>query len=443
MDYPEAVRYIFGFTNYELTPLHASPASAFQLARLRSLLDRLGNPQLSARTVHITGSKGKGSTARMIAALIEAASPGHVGLFTSPHLHTARERIAIDGAPISEREFAQLATELRSHAETENAGHPDDPLTTFELLTALAFLAFRERACDWQVIEVGLGGTLDATNVLDRKSLCVFTPISLEHTAILGPTTAAIATDKAGILRRGVRAVLGLQDSSAGGVLRRACEQLDVQYACVATACSWSGSVQTLDGQDCIVQTPRSRYSFHLPLLGRHQLENAATALLATENLAADGLRLGPPEAAAALASVSWPGRLEVLSRTPLVLVDGAHNAASAQRLAETLTELCAHRPLTVVIGTLADKDLAGMVAALAPLAVRVIAAAPDQPRARAAADVAASFRAAGVETTEATGVAAGLRAALDSANADDAICVTGSLYTVAEARAALLDVDA
>ena len=441
MDYSEAVDYIFGFTNYELTPLRASPASAFQLARLRSLLKRLGDPQASARTVHITGSKGKGSTARMIAALIESGSTGPVGLFTSPHLHTPRERIAIDGAPISEPEFAHLATELRRHAETENANHADDPLTTFELLTALAFLVFRERGCDWQVVEVGLGGTLDATNVLDRKALCVFTPISLEHTAILGSTTAAIATDKAGILRRGCRAAIGLQDFSAGQVLSRACDELGVPFEYVSETCSWTGSAQTLDGQNCSVRTPRTHYSFHLPLLGRHQLENAATALLAAENLAAGGVRFGQSEASRALGSVSWSGRLEVLSRTPLVLADGAHNAASAQRLAEALSELCLNRPLTLIVGTLADKDLPGMVEALAPLAARVIAVEPEHPRARCATDIMSAFRDSGLPARTAENAGTAMRAALSEAGNDGAICVTGSLYTVAEARAVLLDV--
>jgi dihydrofolate synthase/folylpolyglutamate synthase len=441
MDYPQAVDFIFGFTNYEFTPLQASPAGAFQLARLRSLLDCLGNPQLPARSVHITGSKGKGSTARMIAALIECGSHGPIGLYTSPHLHTPCERIAIDGVPIAEQEFARLATELRRQVETEHADQQDGPPTTFELLTALAFMAFREHACKWQVVEVGLGGTLDATNVLDRKSLCVFTPISLEHTAILGPTTAAIATDKAGILRRGSRAVIGLQDASAGEVLHRACERLDVPFECAGAACSWSVSSAGLDGQDCTVQTPRSQYNFHLPLLGRYQVENAATALLAVENLAGEGVRLEQPEAAKALGMICWPGRLEVLSRTPLVLVDGAHNAASAQRLAEALAELSEGRPLTLIIGTLADKDLAGMVETLAPLATRVIAVAPDHPRARPAADLQAAFSIAGSQTRGGSGVAAALRAAMDEAGSDGAICVTGSLYTVAEARAALLDV--
>jgi dihydrofolate synthase/folylpolyglutamate synthase len=489
MTYDEAVAYVFGFANYEFTPLSSATAAALDLARLRSLLARLGDPQRSARTVHITGSKGKGSTAAMISALLRR-SGARVGLYTSPHLHSPCERIAVDGEPVSESEFAALVTDLRPHVEAENAARGDQ-LTTFELLTAMAFFAFRERRCDWQVVEVGLGGRLDATNVLDEKDLCIFTPISLEHTAILGPTTAAIAADKAGILRSGTRAVMAPQDEQAAAVLCRACADMNAQLASIAGECAWSSTARGLDGQDAAVRTPEAEYRFFLPLLGGHQVENAATALRGIELLSGAGAQLTPTEAAEALATVRWPGRLEVLSRDPLVLADGAHNAASALRLAEALREVLpdvasppaplqqsrtgetheasslspagegwgegeaqdwrnsqepptAGRPhgrLVLVLGTLTDKDLAGMVAALAPVTSEVTAVQPDMPRARPAEEVAAAFAAAGVPAGTGASVAAGLRAAINRAGPHGAVCVAGSLYTVAEARAELLGV--
>ncbi|MGI8550079.1 MAG: bifunctional folylpolyglutamate synthase/dihydrofolate synthase [Dehalococcoidia bacterium] len=438
MKFQDAVRFIFGFTNYEFTPLSAATAAALDLERLRALLDRLGNPQKGRRSVHLTGSKGKGSTGRMLAALLSQGG-ARTGLYTSPHLHSPRERIMIDGEPISEAELTRLVTELQPHVETENRQRPGAELTTFELLTALGFLAFREHACDWQVVEVGLGGRLDATNVLDDKALCIFTPISLEHTAILGSTTAAIAGDKAGILRAGCRTVLAPQDAEAERVLREACAALGVPVASTAAMCTWQSDGLSLDGQQCEVKTPRGYYRFTLPLLGRYQVENAATAILGMENLISEGIELDPAQVAEALAGVRWPGRLELLSRAPLVFVDGAHNAASAARLAEALVDLCCDRLLWLVVGTLADKDLAGIVAALAPLAQGVIAVQPAHPRARPASEIVRAFQEAGVPAREAKSVSQAVETAKRKAGADGAVCATGSLYVVAEARAHLL----
>ena len=467
MEYEEAVRFIFGFTNYEFTPLASAPASALQLERIRALLARLGDPQRGRGSAHITGSKGKGSTASMIAALLRQAG-ARTGLYTSPHLHSPRERVMIDGQPIARDEFARLTELLLPQVEAENRLRPDAGLTTFELLTALAFLAFRESGCTWQVMEVGMGGRLDATNVLDEKALCVFTPISLEHTAILGSTTAAIAADKAGILRPGCRAVLAPQDPEPEAVLRRACDALGVPVESVRDACTWKREPDGLDGQHCQIQTPRGCYRFWLPLLGGYQVENAATALLGVENLAASRVCLSADEVAQAFATVRWPGRMEVLSREPLVIADGAHNAASAARLAQSLGDLCAGRRLILVAGTLDDKDLAGMATALAPIAADVIAVRADHPRAMPVERIVQAFQVAGAparahvgavltpnpspnnrggETSRAPtkgqgdghGVAAGLEEALRAAGPDGAVCVLGSLYVVAEARAALL----
>jgi dihydrofolate synthase/folylpolyglutamate synthase len=451
MDYAEAKAWVFGFTDYEFVPLQTAPDAALDLTRLRSLLARLGDPQRHARTIHIAGSKGKGSTASMVAALLKA-SGARVGLYTSPHLHSPCERIAMNGSQVDEAEFAALATEIRPVVEAENAAQAGSPLTTFELLTALTFVAFRESRCDWQVIEAGLGGRLDATNVLDEKALCIFTPISLEHTAILGPTTAIIAADKAGILRRGCRAVLAPQDGEAETVLRGACADLVVPCQSVSAACAWAATPRGLEGQDCTVTTTLAEYRFFLPLLGRHQVENASTALLGLECLCDAGVSLSPDHAAEALGTVRWPGRLEVLSREPLVLVDGAHNGASARRLAEALSDLMhatagamnrtpttGIRALTIVLGTLADKDLPGIVAALAPVARRAIAVAPDHPRARPPSAIAEAFGVAGIPARTADTVAAGLREAIETARPNEAICVAGSLYVAAEARAEML----
>ena len=235
MEFADAAAWILNHTNHEVVALSGAPAQRLELRPLRALLARLGEPQRGRGGVHLTGSNGKGSTASMIAAMLQGAG-ARVGLYTSPHLHTMRERIRIDGEPIAPDDFAALTVELMPHAAATEA--ETGKLTVFEILTALGFMAFRAANCDWQVIEVGLGGTLDATNVLDEKQVCVFTPIDLEHTAILGNTVAQIASDKAGILRPGVRAVMSLQREPAADALRAAAARLGVTLHEVAQECA-------------------------------------------------------------------------------------------------------------------------------------------------------------------------------------------------------------
>ncbi|MGE3596142.1 MAG: folylpolyglutamate synthase/dihydrofolate synthase family protein, partial [Dehalococcoidia bacterium] len=332
MTYLEALRWLYSFTDYEMTPLSAASAAKLELAPLRDLLARLGDPQRGRHSVHITGSKGKGSTAAMIEAILRAAGE-RTGLFTSPHLHHETERYRIDGEPIAQDALVRLVEQIEPHVAAVFAG--GGRLTTFDLRTALGFLAFRDAGVTWQVIEVGLGGRLDSTNVLDEKNLCVFTPVSLEHTEVLGNTVAEIATDKSGILRRGTRAVMAPQRESAADIFRARCAELDVSLEEVATACALSIERSDTDNQTFRLQTPRTRYHLTIPLLGRHQVENAATAVLGVENL--PGVEAGPDVVRSALAEVRWPGRLEIVKRRPLVVLDGAHNIDSAKRLVQAL----------------------------------------------------------------------------------------------------------
>lgn len=436
--YADALRFLHRFDNYEFTPLSRASAATLDLRRMRGLLARLGDPHTGRRTVHITGSKGKGSTAAMIAAMLRGA--GHsVGLYTSPHLHRETERTQIDGRPLSEEEFVRLMDELIPAVGLANASGEFGQLTAFELRTALAFLAFRRHALDWQVVEVGLGGRLDATNVLDEKDACVFTPVSLEHTQILGNTVAEIARDKAGILRRGTRAVMGLQRESAAEVLRAACAALDVPLTEAAQACQMAPGRVSEDGQEMRLRTPRSEYRITLPLLGRHQLENAATAVLSVEQLA--GVVAPPEVVRTALAEVRWPGRLEVLKRRPLLVVDGAHNADSARRLAQALRAHFSFRRLFLVVGLNQDKDIAAFARELAPLQPEVVATRAQLARAAAPTDVAAAFAALDLAVRQSPDVAAAVESTLEEAGPADLICVTGSLYVVAEARAWVLGV--
>lgn len=440
ISYREALRYLYSFANYEFTPLDQATAAQLDLRRMRALLARLGDPHRGRHTVHLTGSKGKGSTAAMIAAILRQAGY-RTGLYTSPHLHHETERVRVDGEPIPEQEFVRLLEEMRPAVEAVNAASEYGRLTTFELRTVLAFLWFREQGVEWQVVEVGLGGRLDATNVLDEKDLCVFTPVSLEHTQILGNTVAQIARDKSGILRPGTRAVMGLQRESAAEVFRAACAALGVPLEEVAAACRLAPGRADLDGQEARLRTPRAEYRLRLPLLGRHQLENAATAVLAVENLREAGVQVDPGTVQAALAEVRWPGRLEVVKRRPLVILDGAHNADSARRLVEALRACFSYRRLIVIAGLNADKDIVGFAREFAPLEPEVIATRAALRRAAPAAQVAAAFQAAGIPVRQAPTVAQAVDDALLEAGVGDLICVTGSLYVVAEARAWVLGV--
>jgi dihydrofolate synthase / folylpolyglutamate synthase len=438
--YADALRYLYSFANYEFTPLDRASAATLDLRRMRALLERLGNPHTGRRTVHITGSKGKGSTAAMIAAILQGQ--GYVtGFYTSPHLHRETERIRVDGEPIEEDALVRLIDEMRPVVEELNAAGAHGRLTTFELRTAVASLYFRERGVQWQVVEVGLGGRLDATNVLDEKDLCVFTPISLEHTRILGDTVAKIATDKAGILREGVRAVMGLQRESAADVIRARCADLGAQLEEVAQTCKMSPGRADLDGQELRLRTPREEYRFTIPLLGRHQLENAATAVLAVENLRDAGVEVTPQGVKAALSEVKWPGRLEVIKRKPLVVLDGAHNGDSARRLVQALTGVFSFRRLILIAGLNGDKDLDAFAREFASLEPDVIATRAHLPRAAAPEAVARAFTEQGMPVRTAPDVAAAVDDALAEVGPNDLICVTGSLYVVAEARAWVLGI--
>ena len=438
MDFVEAAAWILARTNHETVALDGAPAARLELRPLRALLARLGDPQRGRGGVHLTGSNGKGSTAAMIAALLRGAG-AHVGLFTSPHLHSIRERIQIDGQPLDEATFAALTDEIRPQAEVVE--REVGPLTVFELLTALGFLAFRAAGCDWQVIEVGLGGTLDATNALDEKQVCVFTPIDLEHTAILGNTVAQIATDKAGILRPGVRAVMGLQREPAADALRAACERLNAPLAEVAKLCALRRERASLDGQELKIRTPRETYTLTLPLLGRFQAENATTALLAVEQLAETEPRMEvtPQSAAAALRDVRWPGRVEVLRRTPLVVVDGAHTPDAVRQLVRVVQEELKPRAVRLIFGASRDKNLVALARNFALLQPDVIAVAATHPRAVPPTEIVAAFQALDLPARVAPSVAEGVDAALAEATSGDLVLAAGSLFVVAEARAAVL----
>lgn len=442
MDYRQAIDYLASFADWERTPAQAFAPVNFDLRRVHSLLARLGDPHHGRRTVHIAGSKGKGSIAAMAAAILTAApTVGGCGLYTSPHLHSFCERIAVDGEPIAQTDFARLTRAIAPAVAAENADGRFGRLTTFELLTALAFLYFRERGVRWQVLEVGMGGRLDATSVVEEKDVAAIGPISLEHTAILGDTVEEIAAEKAAIIRPGCTVVMAPQPfPEAAAVIRRRAAEVGAPLVDVAESYSWQRLAWDLSGQSLRLDGPRGRREVWLPLLGAHQLENAATAIATIDVLVDSGARLPERATAAGLRQVCWPGRLEVLGEQPLVVADGAHNGDSARRLREALREYFHFRRSILVTGVSEDKTVDDMARELAPLAPLVIVTRSRHPRAGDPAAVAAAYAAAGAVTETAPSVARGLERALAVAAPEDLVCVVGSLFVVAEAREHILD---
>jgi len=389
--------------------------------------------------VLVAGTKGKGSTAAMLAAILQAAG-ARVGRYTQPHLVSYRERVWVDGAFVEADAVVRLSAEVRPLVEAAARERPDlGPYTTFEVGTVLALQHFARRGVEVAVVEVGVGGTHDATNVLDPVA-SVIAPISADHLDTLGPTLADVARAKAGILRSGRPAAIGPQVPAVAAVLAAAVQALDVSVQWIGQEWTWVACGDPAASAAFTIAGPERTYpNLHLPLLGRHQRDNAALAVAAAHALPTLGRGLTDQAVARGLASVVWPGRIQLLSGSPPLIVDGAHNAASAQRLAETVAECFPGRPLTLVVGCTRDKDLPAMMAPLARQAARVVATHADHLRAAPSDLVAAAARTAAAAAVERTAdVATALRRAAAQTPADGLIVVAGSLFVAGEALAVL-----
>jgi dihydrofolate synthase/folylpolyglutamate synthase len=402
---------------------------------MEELLTRLGKPHLGAKTVHIAGTKGKGSTAAMIASALVAAGY-KTGLYISPHLSDLRERIRVDGELISEAELAALVDRLKPEVEAVNRRAAYGQLTTFELLTALGFLYFALKAVAFQVVEAGMGGRLDATNVVTPE-VSVITAISLDHTEVLGGSLAEVAAEKGGIIKAGAQVVSAPQADAATRVIGEMCRKRGSRLVIAGSDVTFNGAGIAAERQLLEVKGRLGSYRISLPLLGRYQLENAATAVAALEALAERGFNISRDNITAGLEGVSWPGRFQVVGRDPVILVDGAHNPAAARELGLSIRQYLgggAVNQSILVFGTSIDKDLPGIVSALAPLFDTVIATRSRHPRALVAAPIVAEFGRHGITARVVDTVSEALSLALADAGERDFICVTGSLFIVGEA---------
>jgi dihydrofolate synthase/folylpolyglutamate synthase len=396
--YQQALDYLYSFIDYE-TMHQPRQAAHYDLRRMEELLDRLGNPHLKARTVHIAGTKGKGSTAAMIASALTAAGYA-TGLYTSPHLTDIRERFRINGRLITRAELVDLVQKLKPEVTAVNHRAAYGQLTTFELLTTLAFCHFAGKGVDFQVVEAGLGGRLDATNVVSPE-VGVITSISLDHTEVLGNSLAVVAAEKAGIIKPGVTVVSAPQPPAAARVIEETCLKQGADLIRVDTEVSWRRLGLDEGGQ-----------------------------LLEIKEAVAKGL-----------GSVNWPGRFQIIRRRPTIVLDGAHNPAAAAGLLESLRDYFSRQSVgqaILVFGTSVDKDLAGIASALSPYFSRVIVTRSQHPRAMAAAPAEAEFGRYGLKVEAADDVAEALKRALAVAGEEDIICVTGSLFVAGEAIEAL-----
>lgn len=446
MDYANAVDYILSFADFERSASRRVP-EAFALDRIHSLMERLDQPQDGTAeqprlTVHVAGSKGKGSTAAMIESVLRAG--GHrTGFFSSPHIHDFTERIRLDGEPLAKQRFADLVDQLRPTIDAEIREKPGR-LSTFEILTTMAFSVFREEGVDAQVIEVGLGGRLDCTNVIREKAVAVVTALSKEHVHVLGDDIRKIAWEKAGIVHAATESVvLGPQRSpEAAATVREHAADVPAPLVEVTERYAWEPAGRESAGQWFRLRRLRPspgepEETLHLlPLLGLHQIENAATAIAAVDALRQQGLSLADGALHTGLATVDWPGRMETIAEDPQVVIDGAHNEESLSRVLDSLPHYFDYERLVAVVGTLGDKDLGGMAARLAQDAAAVVVTAADHPRSRPAEDAAQEFTSRIPEIVVEPRVATAVETARSLAGPNDLVCVLGSLFVAAEARA-------
>ena len=426
MNYREALEYLLRFADYERLP---RSSIVWDLRRIERLLKRLGNPQFDARTVHVTGTKGKGSVSAMVASVLTRAGY-RTGFYSSPHLLSFTERIQVNGRNISETDWAKLTEAIKPYVEAENAIGDLGELTTFEIMTAMAFLHFRNEKVDYQVAEVGLGGRIDATNVV-RPQVCVITSISYEHTDVLGNTMTEIAGEKAGIIKPGSVVVSAPQFAEALTVIERVCQEKDVRLIKVGEAVTWESGAFSEAGQSFHMKGLSGEYDLKIPLLGEVQVENAAVAVAVAEAL--EDEKVTPESIAVGLLEVKWPGRLQILQRRPWLVVDGAHNAYSLKRLGEALRQYFKYDKLTLVLGFGGDKDISGMADEAVKIADEIVLVASRHPRSVKAPDLVEEFRKRGAEPRVAENVAVAVKSALGEAGPNDLICAAGSVFVIAE----------
>ncbi len=434
--YEKAIEYLFARTDYEKEEVLRYNITTFSLERMEKLLSYLGNPHLKIQTVHIAGTKGKGSTATMLARMLEANNY-KVGLYTSPHVLYLHERITINGEMITDDEMLDLINRVYEPVEKLSK---TDPPTFFEIFTAIAFMYFVDNTVDIAVIETGLGGRLDSTNVIHPKIVGI-TSLSIDHIAQLGNTLGKIAMEKAGVLKRGVPAFTVQQDPEAMNVLKAQALAVKTDLIVTGSDIDFSHRFETSREHGphtriCLT-TPTSKFEhLRVPLHGKHQAINCGLALAMLDKLRTLGYNIDNEKAADGLSKVSLPGRMEMICHDPRIMIDAAHNAASIRALIHAIGQNIPYDSMIVIFGCNSDKDIVGMLKELQFGADKVIFTRSNSPKAVSPSELAEMY-------TEICGkmcqYEASLGQALQTANSavsrEDLICITGSFYLIGQAK--------
>jgi len=431
--YQATLDYLYTFVDFSLTKQLSFSPDKFNLDRMRKLLELMGNPQEAYRVIHVAGTKGKGSTCALIASALRACGL-RTGLYTSPHLIDYAERIQVDGQPIQHERLIKMVEDLKPFL----AQVPE--ITTFEITTALAFEYFRQEQVDYAVVEVGLGGRLDATNVV-KPMVSVITSISYDHQAILGNTLAEIAGEKAGIIKPGCPVVSSKQQPEALEVIQRIARENQSQLSISGIAASAKGLRYDISGQEFEIQSysgdgaAGTGERFFIPLLGDHQLDNAATAYLALRILAARDERISADGIKDGFSQVEWPCRFEVLSREPWVILDSAHNRDSAMKLRQTVEKYLPGKKVVLLFGASEDKDITGMLEELRPVTRLVAATQSVHPRAKKAEEIVQLALGLQIEAVPVLPLEKGLDFAQAQLQKDEVCLATGSIFIAAAVK--------
>lgn len=419
MNYEEALAYI-----HNVAWMGKKPG----LHRMTELLEKMGNPQKELKFIHVAGTNGKGSTCAMMVSVLKEAGY-KTGMFTSPYIHVFNERIQINGQMISNENLIEIVEFVKSFVD-ETIENP----TVFELITLIGMEYFRRQRCDIVVLEAGIGGLLDSTNIIDTPEAAVITSIGFDHTGMLGTTIAEIAEQKAGIIKENTDVIFWNRDENARKAVESACEQTNSRLYCP--------DYETLIGKsfDLTGQTfdYKGYKDLRIPLLGRYQLENAAIAVTVLEVLQNKGYAIETKHICEGLAKAGWIGRFELLSKEPVIIVDGSHNPPGMKATAESLKMHFPRQKITFIIGVMADKELDKMMAYILPLAKEFLSVTPDNPRAMKAEVLAEYLQGKGAKAEAFDTVEKACKEAVVCAGKDGIVCALGSLYLVDEVEKGL-----
>ena len=443
MEYQESISHLLSLIDFERQPAPKIPRQKqiFDLGRMKLLLDQLGNPHYLPVTIHVAGTKGKGSSAAYCDSVLTAAG-FKTGFFSSPHLHSFCERIRRNSEPISQLKFASLVEKIWPYQKKISNYDSFGPISLFEFMTAMAFTCFKEDEVQFQTIEVGLGGRLDATNVV-APQVTIITPISLDHMEILGNTLGEIAAEKSGIIKPGVPVIIAHQESEALDVILSKCEELNCLRVLIGQDITWTLKSRSPTSQSSIIHGRLGDYPVNIPLIGSHQLENAACAVAALEIMIEKGYSITADDISKGIEKAFWPCRMEVLTESPLILVDGAHNPASMKVLLESLPKYLDFDQISLIVGFSGDKQIPEMVEILSSMDPRVYATRSRHPRSVSEDAICDLFQQRGLKHIQGIGdVKAAGAIAMQEAKSNDLILATGSLFIAAELRESILGIE-